>query len=86
MKELIKNIAEALVEHPVKVTFSRTEGGQSSVLELKVARADIDKVIWKRGRTAGVLRTILSSAPAKENNRTILEIMAKEDSRFELGR
>jgi predicted RNA-binding protein YlqC (UPF0109 family) len=75
MKELIKNIAEALVDNPEKVTVSMTEGRQSLVLELKVAKADIGKVIGKQGRTAGALRTILSAASAKKNKRIILEIL-----------
>ena len=75
MKELIKTIAHALVDNPEKVTVSMVEGRQSSVLELKVAKADVGKVIGKQGRTAGALRTILNAASAKEKKRIILEIL-----------
>jgi predicted RNA-binding protein YlqC (UPF0109 family) len=75
MKELIKHIAEALVDHPEKVTVSITEGRQSSVLELRVAKADIGKVIGKQGRTAGAMRTILNAAAAKEKKRIVLEVL-----------
>ena len=75
MKELIKTIAHALVDNPEKVTVSMVEGRQSSVLELKVAKADVGKVIGKQGRTAGALRTILNAASAKEKKRIILDIL-----------
>ena len=75
MEELIKNIAKALVDSPEMVTVSMVEGRQSSVLELKVAKADVGKVIGKQGRTARALRTILSAASAKEKKRIILEIL-----------
>ena len=75
MKELIKNIAKALVDSPEKVTVSMVEGRQSSVLELKVAKADVGKVIGKQGRTAHALRTILNAAAAKKKKRIILEIL-----------
>ena len=75
MKELIKTIAHALVDNPEKVTVSMVEGRQSSVLELKVAKADVGKVIGKQGRTARALRTILNAASAKEKKRIILDIL-----------
>ena len=75
MKELIKYIAEALVDHPEEVTVSEVEGNQTSVLELKVAKEDLGKVIGKQGRTARAMRTILSAASAKVKKRTVLEII-----------
>ena len=52
MKELVKYIAQALVDNPDQVMVSEVEGNQTSVLELKVAKEDLGKVIGKQGRTA----------------------------------
>lgn len=75
MKELINYIAQALVDHPEQVSVSEVEGNQTSVLELKVAKEDLGKVIGKQGRTARAMRTILSAASAKVKKRTVLEII-----------
>ena len=75
MKELITYIAQALVDHPDQVSVSEVEGNQTSVLELKVAKEDLGKVIGKQGRTARAMRTILSAASAKIKKRTVLEII-----------
>jgi predicted RNA-binding protein YlqC (UPF0109 family) len=75
MKELIRYIAQALVDHPEQVSVHEIEGNQTSVLELKVAKEDLGKVIGKQGRTARAMRTILSAASAKIKKRTVLEIL-----------
>ncbi len=75
MKDLIKYIAQALVDNPENVVVSEVEGNQTSVLELKVAKEDLGKVIGKQGRTARAMRTILSAASAKVKKRTVLEII-----------
>lgn len=75
MKELINYIAKALVDNPDEVAVSEVEGNQTSVLELKVAKEDLGKVIGKQGRTARAMRTILSAASAKVKKRTVLEII-----------
>jgi hypothetical protein len=75
MKELIYYIAQALVDQPDQVAVSEIEGNQTSVLELKVAKEDLGKVIGKQGRTARAMRTILSAASAKIKKRTVLEII-----------
>ncbi|MDD2603196.1 MAG: KH domain-containing protein [Desulfobacterales bacterium] len=75
MKELITYIARALVDHPDQVSVSEVEGNQTSVLELKVAKEDLGKVIGKQGRTARAMRTILGAASAKAKKRTVLEII-----------
>ncbi len=75
MKELVSYIAQALVDNPEKVAVSEIEGNQTSVLELKVAKEDLGKVIGKQGRTARAMRTILSAASAKVKKRTVLEII-----------
>jgi predicted RNA-binding protein YlqC (UPF0109 family) len=75
MKDLIKYIAQALVDHPEVVEVAEVEGTQTSVLELKVAKDDLGKIIGKQGRTARAIRTILSAASAKVKKRCVLEII-----------
>ena len=75
MKDLIKYIAQALVDYPDQVSVTEVVGNQTSVLELKVAKEDLGKIIGKQGRTARAMRTILSAASAKIKKRTVLEII-----------
>jgi predicted RNA-binding protein YlqC (UPF0109 family) len=75
MKDLVAHIARELVDKPEEVSVAEIEGNQTSVLELKVAKDDIGKVIGKRGRIAQAIRTIVSSVSAKEKKRTVLEII-----------
>lgn len=75
MKKLIKYIAKAMVDYPEQVTVTEVVGSQTLVLELKVAKEDLGKIIGKQGRTARAMRTILSAAAAKTKKRTVLEII-----------
>lgn len=75
MKELIRYIARALVDNPDAVEVNAIEGEQTSVIELKVAKEDLGKVIGKQGRTARSMRTILSAASTKLGKRAVLEIL-----------
>jgi uncharacterized protein len=75
MKELIKYMARALVDNPDMVEVSEVVGEQTSVLELRVAKEDLGKVIGKQGRTAKAMRTILSAASTKMRKRSVLEIV-----------
>ncbi|MCD6561069.1 MAG: RNA-binding protein [Desulfobacteraceae bacterium 4484_190.1] len=75
MKDLIAYIAKALVDKPDEVVITEIEGAQTSVIELKVAKEDLGKVIGKQGRTARAMRTVLSAASAKINKRSVLEII-----------
>ena len=75
MKELIKYIAQALVDLPDQVEVNEVEGERTSVVELKVAQSDLGKVIGKQGKTARAMRTILSAASAKLKKRSVLEII-----------
>jgi len=63
------------VDNPEKVQVSEIEGEQTSVLELRVAKEDLGKVIGKQGRTARAMRTILSAASTKIRKRAVLEII-----------
>ena len=75
MKDLVEYIAKALVDKPEEVQVSEVVGEQTSVLELKVAKEDLGKVIGKQGRSARAMRTILSAASTKLRKRTVLEII-----------
>ena len=75
MKELIEYIAKSLVDNPEEVSVTELEGEQTSVIELKVAKEDLGKVIGKQGRTARAMRTILGAASAKMKKRSFLEIL-----------
>jgi len=75
MKELIKYIAQSLVDDPEQVTVEEIEGSHSSVLELRVAKEDMGKVIGKKGKTAQAMRLVLSAASAKLKKRAVLEIV-----------
>ena len=75
MKDLITYIAKALVDVPEQVSVNEVVGNQTSVLELKVAKEDLGKIIGKQGRTARAMRTILNAASAKIKKRTVLEII-----------
>ncbi len=75
MKELIKCIAQSLVDNPDKVEVTEVIGEQTSVIELRVAKEDMGKVIGKQGRIAYAIRTILSAASAKVHKRAVLEIL-----------
>ncbi len=75
MKDLIKNIAQALVDHPEQVEVTELAGKQVTVLELKVAKEDMGKVIGRHGQTARALRTILRAVGAKLKTRAVLEIL-----------
>ncbi len=75
MKDLIAYIAKALVDKPEDVLVSEIVGEQTSVIELRVAKEDLGKVIGKQGKTARAMRTILSAASTKLNKRSVLEIV-----------
>ena len=75
MKDLITLLAKALVDNPDQVVVTEVEGNQTTVLELKVAKEDLGKVIGKQGRTARAMRTILSAASTKVRKRSVLEII-----------
>ena len=75
MKDLITYIAKALVDKPEEVVVTEIKGEQTYLIELKVAKEDIGKIIGKHGRTAQAIRTILSGASTKLKKRCVLEIL-----------
>lgn len=74
-KDLIEYIAKSLVDDPGSVSVTEAEGDRSTILELRVAEADIGKVIGKYGRIAKALRTVLSASASKSGKRYSLEIL-----------
>jgi uncharacterized protein len=75
VKELVSEIAKALVDIPDEVAVREVEGEQTTVLELRVAPSDLGKVIGKQGRTARSIRTLLGAAGMKLHRRFTLEIL-----------
>ena len=75
MKDLLEEIAKALVDNPEDVQVTEVEGEQTTVLELRVRNEDLGKVIGRQGRTARAIRTLLSAAGMKVHKRFVLEIL-----------
>lgn len=75
LKELIEFVSKSLVDMPDNVDVSEIVGEQTTVIELKVDKSDLGKVIGKQGRTARALRTILNAASTKLKKRSVLEII-----------
>jgi len=75
MQQLVEYIARALVDDPASVRVSEVRGEHVTVIELRVAKADLGKVIGKQGRTARALRTILNATATKQGQRAVLEII-----------
>ena len=75
MKELVLVMARALVDKPDEVEINEIEGDVTTILELKVAKEDLGKVIGKRGKTAHAMRSILNATATKLKKRAVLEIV-----------
>ena len=74
MKELVEVIAKALVDNPEEVVVSESLKGDDTLIELKVAPADMGKVIGKQGRIAKAIRSVVKAAAYKEDKKVIVEI------------
>jgi predicted RNA-binding protein YlqC (UPF0109 family) len=75
MKQLIISIVQALVDKPDEVQINEVVGDHAHVLELKVAKEDLGKVIGKGGAHASAIRTLMAATSGKEKKRYILEII-----------
>ena len=75
MKELVQYLSKSLVNNPDAVEVKETQGETASVLELKVAKEDLGRIIGKQGRTAKSIRTILNAAASRANRKVVLEIV-----------
>ena len=78
MKELVQYLARSLVNNPDAVEVQETKRETASVLELKVAKEDLGRIIGKQGRTAKSIRTILNAAASRANRRVVLEIVEEQ--------
>ena len=74
MKELVEVIAKALVDNPDEVVVTESMKGEDTLIELKVAPADMGKVIGKQGRIAKAMRSVVKAAASKEDRKVIVEI------------
>jgi predicted RNA-binding protein YlqC (UPF0109 family) len=75
MKDLLLQIVQALVDNPEEVRVNAIEGSQTTVLELRVAKEDMGRIIGKQGRMANAIRTLLYAASGKTGKRYMLEIV-----------
>lgn len=75
MKELVEVITKALVDHPEEVVVTEREEKKTTVLEVRVADADMGKVIGKQGRIAKAIRSVVKAAAAKEDKKVVVDIM-----------
>ncbi len=75
MQELVKYIAQTLVEHPEAVEVIEKDGAESVILELRVAPEDMGKVIGRQGRIAKAIRTVVKAATAKNEKPVFVEII-----------
>ena len=75
MKDLVMTMVKALVDKPEEVSLREVEGEKTTVLELRVAKEDLGKVIGKQGKTAKAMRIILNATATKLKKRAVLEII-----------
>lgn len=75
MKELVEVIARSLVDNPDEVVVTEKETRKAIVLELKVAPADMGKVIGKQGKIAQAIRAVVKAAASKEDRKVIVDIL-----------
>jgi len=78
MKELVQYLARQLVNNPDAVEVKETQGDTASVVELKVAKEDLGRIIGKQGRTAKSIRTIHNAAASRANRKVVLEIIEEQ--------
>lgn len=75
MKELVEVLVKALVDNPDGVQVTEVMGNNVIIIEVKVDKSDMGKVIGKHGQTASAIRTLLSATSAKLKKRAVLEIL-----------
>ena len=78
MKDLVLYLAKSLVNHPDKVEVKEIQGDTSAIIELRVAKEDLGRIIGKQGRTAKSLRTIINAAASRSNRKIVLEIVEEQ--------
>jgi len=78
MKDLVLYLARALVNHPDDVEVKEIQGETAAILELRVAKEDLGRIIGKKGRTAKSIRTLLNAAASRTNRKVVLEIVEEK--------
>jgi predicted RNA-binding protein YlqC (UPF0109 family) len=78
MKDLVLFLAKALVNHPEEVEVREIQGETAAILELRVAKDDLGRIIGKQGRTAKSIRTLLNAAASRTNRKVVLEIVEEQ--------
>ena len=75
MNKVLEDIAKALVEHPEDVSVTEVMRDGTTVLELRVNKDDMGKVIGKQGRIAKAIRTVVKAAASREEKHVVVEII-----------
>ena len=78
MKDLVAYLAKALVNNPDEVEVSEIQGETAAIIELRVAKEDLGRIIGKQGRTAKSIRTLLNAAASRTNRKVVLEIVEEK--------
>jgi uncharacterized protein len=78
MKELVLYLAKALVTHPEEVEVKEIQGETAAILELRVAKDDLGRIIGKQGRTAKSIRTLINAVASRTNRKIVLEIVEEK--------
>ncbi len=78
MKDLVAYLARALVNNPDEVEVSEIQGETAAILELRVAKEDLGRIIGKQGRTAKSIRTLLNAAASRTSRKVVLEIVEEK--------
>ena len=79
MKELVEYIAKPLVDHPDEVVVTEKETRKALIVELKVAPADMGKVIGRQGRIASAIRAVVNAAASRDDKRVIVDILQEQE-------
>jgi predicted RNA-binding protein YlqC (UPF0109 family) len=78
MKDLVSYLAKSLVNHPNEVEVKEIQGETAAILELRVAKDDLGRIIGKQGRTAKSIRTLLNAVASRTNRKVVLEIVEEK--------
>ena len=78
MKDLVLYLAKSLVNHPEEVEVKEIQGETAAILELRVAKDDLGRIIGKQGRTAKSIRTLLNAIASRTNRKVVLEIVEEK--------
>jgi predicted RNA-binding protein YlqC (UPF0109 family) len=75
MRETVEMIVKAIVDDAEAVEVREVEQKGTLIIEVRVAEADMGKIIGRQGRTVRALRSLVHTAGLKQHRRYVLEIM-----------